>query len=57
MKSLALLHSEDGDTTLLRKLGNYQSTRRNIRETAHASHLRQNLMTFHFPKLRMCLMK
>jgi len=36
MKSLALLHSEDGDTTLLRKLGNYQSTRRNIRETAHA---------------------
>jgi len=35
MKILALLHSEDGETTLLRNLGTYQSTRRNIRETAH----------------------
>jgi hypothetical protein len=43
--------------TLLRNLGNYQSIRRNIRETAPAWHLRQNLMKFHFPKLRMCLMK
>jgi hypothetical protein len=57
MISLALLHSKDGDTKLLRNLGTYQSTRRNIRETAHAWHLRQNLITFHFPKLRMCLMK
>lgn len=29
---LALVHSEDGDTILLRKVVNYQSTRCNIRE-------------------------
>jgi hypothetical protein len=38
MKSLALLHSEDGDTTLLRNLGNYQSTWRNIREDLNLPH-------------------